>query len=130
MTIVVNYEKRKNQQFFQVLEGMGFTKPQNYIPLYKNFFVLNENNYTSVNLNHTHYIDTIKKSESDNIHLCTIKSKIGKPRTERVFFKLAPLLDPVKYMIGKYTINNKLFSLPALMSTPDTINSKISDLLY
>lgn len=127
MTIVVNYEKRKNQQFFQTLEGLGFTKPQNYIPLYKNFFILNENNYTSVNLNHNHYIDTIKKSESDNIHLCTIKSKVGKPRPEKVFFKLAPLLDPVKYMIGKYTIDHKLISLPSINSTPDNINSKLID---
>lgn len=127
MTIVVNYEKRKNQQFFQTLEGLGFTKPQNYIPLYKNFFILNENNYTSVNLNHNHYIDTIKKSESDNIHLCSIKSKTGKPRQEKVFFKLAPLLDPVKYMIGKYTIDDKLLSLPSINSTPDNINSKLID---
>lgn len=127
MTIVVNYEKRKNQQFFQALEGLGFTKAQNYIPLYKTFFVLNDNNYTSVNLNHIHYIDTIKKSISDNIHLCTIKSNIGKPRPEKVFFKLAPLLDPVKYMIGKYTLNDKLISLPSLNSTSDTINSKIID---
>ena len=127
MTIAVNYEKRKNQQFFQALEGLGFTKAQNYIPLYKIFFVLNDDNYTSVNLNHIHYIDTIKKSVSDNIHLCTVKSNIGKPRQEKVFFKLAPLLDPVKYMIGKYTLNDKLMSLPSLNSTSDTINSKIID---
>ena len=44
MTITVNYEKRKNTELFKNLEKLGFEKPQNYIPLYKNFFVLNDNN--------------------------------------------------------------------------------------
>ena len=78
MTITVNYEKRKNTEFFKNLEKLGFEKPQNYIPLYKNFFVLNDNNYSTVNLNHTHYIDKIQKTLSDNLHLCLIKNQNGK----------------------------------------------------
>ena len=89
MTIVVNYDKRKNTELFNNLDKQGFTKTQNYIPLYRNFFVLNDNNYSSVNLNHTHFIEKIQKSISDNIHICLIKSKIqSKPRPEKVFFKL------------------------------------------
>ena len=35
-----------------------------------------------------------------------------------VFFKLAPVLDPIKYLIGKYNINDeKLFTLPKINST-------------
>ena len=73
MTITVNYEKRKNTELFKSLEKMGFEKPQNYIPIYKNFFVLNDTNFSSVNLNHTHYIDKLQKSLNDNVHQCLIK---------------------------------------------------------
>lgn len=128
MTIVVNYDKRKNTELFNNLDNQGFTNAQNYIPLYRNFFVLNDNNYSSVNLNHTYFIDKIQKSISDNIHICLIKSKIqNKPRPEKVFFKFAPLIDPVKYMIGKYTIDEKLTTLPNLQSTAENSNSKIID---
>ena len=128
MTIVVNYDKRKNTELFNNLDKQGFTKTQNYIPLYRNFFVLNDNNYSSINLNHTHFIEKIQKSISDNIHTCLIKSKIhSKPRPEKVFFKFAPLIDPIKYMIGKYTIDDKLTTLPNLQSTDENSNSKIID---
>ena len=127
MTITVNYEKRKNTEFFQSLEKMGFEKPQNYIPIYKNFFVLNDTNFSSVNLNHTHYIDKLQKSLNDNVHQCLIKSTVGKPHQDKVFFKFAPLLDPVKFMIGKYEINEKITTLPSYSSTSETCNSKILD---
>ena len=127
MTITVNYEKRKNTELFKNLEKLGFEKPQNYIPIYKNFFVLNDNNYTTVNLNHTHYIDKIQKTISDNLHLCLIKNQNGKTHQDKVFLKFAPLIDPVKYMIGKYTIDEKLMNLPTLNSTNETSNSKLID---
>lgn len=127
MTISVNYEKRKNQQLFQNLERMGYSKTQNYVPLYRNFFILNENNYSSVNLNHIQHIESIKKTLSDNTHVCVIKSKVGKPRNEMVFFKFAPLLDPVKYMIGKYTINDELMTLPSINTSVDLAHPKIVD---
>lgn len=127
MTIAVNYEKRKNQELFRDLEKIGFLKTQNYIPLYRNFFILNENNYSAVNLNHFHYIDGIKKPFTDNLYLCNIKSKIAKPSQERVFFKFAPLLDPVKYMIGKYTYDDKLMTLPTIHSTTEHTTAKFLD---
>ena len=128
MTITVNYEKRRNTELFKNLEKLGFEKPQNYIPIYKNFFVLNENNYSSVNLNHTQYIDKIQKSLSDNLLLCLIKNKNGKSHQDKVFLKFAPLLDPVKFMIGKYTIDDKLMNLPTITSTPETSNPKLIDI--
>lgn len=127
MTITVNYEKRKNQGLFQSLHNIGFTSTQNYVPLYRKFFVLNENNYSTVNLNHTHYVDNIQKSVSENVHMCAIKSSIAKPRTEKVFFKFAPLLDPLKYMIGKYPLDDKITTLPSINSTTDSCHSKLMD---
>ena len=32
------YQKNENTELFKALEANGIVKPQNYIPLYKNFF--------------------------------------------------------------------------------------------
>ena len=55
----INYQKRKNQELFKTLEkpeSLFLSKPQNYIPIYSNFFALNETNYNSINLNHKWFI--------------------------------------------------------------------------
>ena len=52
--VIVNYEKRKNTELFKSLEEvkcMGLSNGQNYIPIYKRFFELNDTNYNSINLN-------------------------------------------------------------------------------
>jgi len=121
METTVNYQKRKNQELFKSLEGFGLVKTQNYIPLYNRFFVLNETNYNGVNLNHSWYLSNVQSNLADinpNLYKCTIKHSINeksKPKTKNVFFKLAPLLDPFKFMIGKYDWkNSSLFHLPSI----------------
>ena len=54
MSIVVNYEKRKNTNLFQDLEihpDIKLTNAQNYCPIYNKFFILTENNCNNINLN-------------------------------------------------------------------------------
>ena len=54
MENMINYQKRKNQELFKSLEEpntLFLSKTQNYIPIYKRFFSLNETNYNSINLN-------------------------------------------------------------------------------
>ena len=56
--INVNYQKRKNTELFKSLEdsnSLFLSDTQNYIPIYKRFFSLNETNYNSVNLNHKYF---------------------------------------------------------------------------
>lgn len=143
---MLTYQKRKNQELFQTLERNDLTflsDTQNYIPIYKRFFSLNESNYNSINLNHKWFLSNIREKvalehESDddsthsakdeecgdeqeceflnNVYLCTLKnSHTNKTKVKHAFLKRAPLLDPYKYLIGKYNANDpKLFQLPTL----------------
>ncbi len=130
----LNYQKRKNVELFKSLEdseSLFLSKTQNYIPIYKRFFELNDTNWNSINLNHKWYISSIKEGDEENSNLfnCKIKNiNTQKTKEKDVFFKLAPLLDPYKYLIGKYDINNKdLFNLPDINSDESTVNSKFLD---
>lgn len=127
----INYQKRKNSELFKTLECYDFVNTQNYIPIYNRFFSLNENNYNNVNLNHEWYLSDIKENITDNKNLysCTVKNiTTEKIKNKNVFFKLAPLIDPFKYLIGKYNINDpKLYKLPFLTNELDDFNSKFLD---
>ena len=131
----LNYQKRKNVELFKSLEdskSLFLSKTQNYIPIYKRFFELNDTNWNNINLNHKWYISGIKEGDEENSNLfnCKIKNiNTQKTKEKDIFFKLAPLLDPYKYLIGKYDINNKdLFKLPDINSDESIVNPKILDI--
>jgi hypothetical protein len=133
--ITINYQKRKNAELFSSFErqnSLFLSNTQNFIPIYKRFFNLNDNNYNSINLNNKWYISSIKDQigDSNNLFHCRIKNiETNKVKDKEVFFKMAPLLDPFKYVIGKYDISNpKLFNLPSLNSTTELCNPKIIDI--
>ena len=130
----LNYQKRKNAELFKSLEdsnSLFLSKTQNYIPIYKRFFDLNETNYNNVNLNHKWYISSVNENNEDNKNLysCKIKNiNNNKTKTKDVFFKMAPLLDPFKYLIGKYNIDdNKLFKLPNINLDESNCNLSFLD---
>jgi hypothetical protein len=121
----INYQKRKNTELFKTLEKpetLFLSKTQNYIPIYERFFSLNESNYNNINLNHKWYLYNIKNSvetnsETKKIFQCRIKNiENDEIKTKNIFIKLAPLLDPFKYLVGKYNniIDDKLYNLPNL----------------
>jgi len=138
--ININYQKRKNQKLFKSLENKDYfflSKTQNYIPIYNRFFNLNEKNYNHINLNHPWYLSDLKRKKEENIYECFLE-KTGEEENDtnhgnknnkevrEVFFKLAPLLDPFKYLIGKYDLKDeRLFSLPNLQSTEENTMKKI-----
>ena len=140
----INYQKRKNQELFKELDFNQFSSTQNYIPIYKNFFSLNDTNYNAINLNHTWHLTNVQcktngnnkteevnvnKNDNKQVYNCLIKNvETNKSKKQQVFFKLAPLLDPYKYLTGKYNINdNKLFHLPDLNTNETTCHKKILD---
>ena len=138
--INVNYQKRKNIELFKKFEEpetLFLSKTQNYIPIYKRFFNLNETNYNNINLNNKWYISNVEYKDftpdsikdNNNLLYCRIKNvETNKVKDREVFFKMAPLLDPYKYMIGKYDVTNpKLFNLPKLDSTVEDCNSIFID---
>jgi len=130
----IGYEKRKNIDLFETFQSENLThlsEVQNYIPLYSQFFALNDTNYNSINLNHKWYITDVKEcedsegDENKNLFKCNIKSlssTTGKSKKKDVFFKMAPLLDPFKFLIGKYDATDpSLFVLPKQTYANDTI---------
>ena len=140
MTLTVNYKKRKNTQLFTNIQnhnGIKLSNLQNYIPIYNNFFSLNNTNFNSINLNHLWNIEEIKNSDAQHecIYTCKLHNDdIDSEITQKVFFKMAPLLDPCKYVVGKYNHNDSnLFALPSLENSQvhpkmlDTNNSSYID---
>ncbi len=134
--LTINYQKRKNTELFKRFEEhttLFLSKTQNYIPIYTRFFNLNDTNYNSINLNNKWFISNIdsegKIENNDNLFMCRIKNvDTNKVKDREVFFKMAPLLDPYKYMIGKYDMTNPtLFNLPKLTSNVEDCNPKFID---
>ena len=77
---------------------------QSYHPLYKVFFELNSSNYDSVAFNHRYHVVDLK----------TVWDSSQSERVSReMFVKFAPLLDPVRYLIGRYKSQPAL-GLPSL----------------
>jgi hypothetical protein len=137
MSFSVNYQKRKNIHLFNKLQtnkNIQLTHTQNYIPIYERFFLLNNTNWNSINLNHKWYISDIKepkKDEEENVYTCKLKNILDDSdeltSVQKVFIKMAPLLDPYKYLVGKYNHNDpQLFQLPSLDKTLK-IHPKVAD---
>jgi hypothetical protein len=140
MTISVNYQKRKNVNLFnkfQTNKHINLSNIQNYIPIYDKFFLLNNTNWNSINLNNQWSIFDIKETKNkdyDNEHIFNCKLKNisdvnGEDidNTQQVFIKMAPLLDPFKYLVGKYNYNDpNLFNLPSFDKSTK-VHPKISD---
>lgn len=123
----VNYTKQKlidltilgNQ--FDTMNADSEYKPYNinnlqfYNPLYNKYFTMTENNYNNFTFEHKYYI-------SDLHHVIEDNNKIVKD----VFIKFSPLLDPYRYMIGKYDIDDEnLKKLPTINSNESNTHSKI-----
>jgi len=142
----INYQKRKNVNLFTKLQSnprSSVSHIQNYIPIYDRFFSLNNTNYNSINLNHLWYVSDIKDDkkdnkkgdkkdeQSDNIFTCKLKNMSDDSgaivTSQTAFIKMAPLLDPFKYIVGKYNVNDEsLFNLPSIDKSV-LINPKLAD---
>ena len=92
---------------------------QNYNPIYSKFFVLNENNYNAIALNHNyHFQSTCLLYDINN------KTTCDKP----IFIKHSPLLDPYRFMTGKYATKTSTDVLPSPFITyNDTDITKLRD---
>lgn len=131
---IIFYQKRKNSELFKTLEksdGIFLSNPQNYIPIYNRFFSLSDTNFNSVNLNNKWYLYNIKNQieDTNNLFHCRIKNmNTDKMKEKTIFIKLAPLLDPFKFLVGKYNISDeKLYKLPSLNSNDIDCHSKFLD---
>ena len=123
----IYYNKNNNSKLFEYLEKHDFEKVQNYVPLYLNYFNLDEKNYNSINLNQRFNIQSILKQNSNNCFNITCLDNSNNKIKVDSFFKFSPLLDPVKFMVGKYKNITKetMTKLPQLNN--DNIHAKVLD---
>ena len=119
------YKKVKNSHIFEYLEKseLSLHNLQNYIPIYNKFFNLNEDNYNNINLNQKYSINKVQSIINRNTISGFLSNTENNQEIEKqIFIKFSPLLDPLKYLTGKYDTNNdKIFALPGLNNNHDII---------
>lgn len=94
------------------------SKIQLYNPINKLFFEMKESMADRVGLNHPFHM-----ADLEHVFDVSNQKVVEKP----VFIKYSPLLDPVRYMIGKYESNRHLLNeLPTIGSTELTCIPKIA----
>lgn len=119
------YRKLNNSDLFASLENseLEINNSKNYIPIYETYFNLNETNYNSINLNHRFYVSGLSGIiDKNNIQAAVVDTFKSTPESltylhKPIFIKFSPLIDPVKYMSGKYDSTNKnidILKIPTL----------------
>ena len=122
------YRKNNNKKIFKSLEksdNMNLTNIQNYVPLYKNFFDINDKNYNFVNLDNKYSIQNLLEKKTDLVYSINVLNEKDESFKKDCFFKLSPLLDPIKYIMGKY----KHIEYDNLMSLPNLTNESYKKVL-
>ena len=108
--IQLHYKKNNNTTIFNKLYDLEI-KPgtlQNFMPLYDLYFSLNETNWNKINLNHENQLCEIYGQISRNtFNVKTFSEKTDKETDCKSFVKISPLLDPVQYIVGKYSNTKK-----------------------
>jgi len=146
------FHYRKHKYTPDTIESALLYDIQNYIPIYSRFFDINELNYNGIQLNQRYYLQNVishptqiigaaahaqaddraaaaddERAHSLN-HLETIiADDSGNTSNVPMFVKYSPLLDPIRYLSGKYDTqpDNKTRALPKYNSTPETCDDKI-----
>lgn len=135
---------RKHKYIPETIEPALLYDIQNYIPIYSRFFDVNDVNYNGIQLNQKYYLQNIiahpaqildetatTSPERDRPrslnHLETIiADDNGNTNNTPIFVKYSPLLDPIRYLSGKYLAHQeKTRSLPKYNSTLDTCEDKM-----
>jgi hypothetical protein len=119
-----SYKKTDNRKLFTSLVDLQISQCQNYNPLYEKFFTINDTNCNSIQLNNVNSLQSIRSKVTDNIFNGTVLNQTtGLKEKKDIFFKFSPLLDPIKYLIGKYDVSNV-----NLLNLPIYNDDKIADL--
>ena len=137
---------RKHKYIPESIEPALLYDIQNYIPIYSRFFDINDTNYNGIQLNQKFYLQNIiahpgrimGDGETATIdhdhdharslnHLETIiADDDGNTNNIPIFVKYSPLLDPIRYLSGKYLAQqDKMRTLPKYNSTPETCEEKM-----
>ena len=115
----VLYKKQRNADLFvKMKKDLGFTKIQNYQPMFNEFFELNESNFNSIQLKSKYYLNdmTTKKHYTT----FTVVDENSKEKVTPVFIKHSPLLNPFNYLTGVLQ-NTNFTGLPSFPKTVELL---------
>lgn len=137
-TFSLNYRKINTRDLFTSLEEseLGILNSKNYIPIYENYFNLNETNYNSINLNQRFYVSALSGViDKNNIQAAVVDAFKSTQESltilhKPIFIKFSPLIDPVKYMSGKYenlNIDEEVLNIPTLSKLEKKGHLKAND---
>jgi hypothetical protein len=156
MTTPFQLHYRKHKYTPENIESALLYDIQNYIPIYSRFFDINESNYNGIQLNQRYYLQNIiehptqiiggsssedcrsNSNHSSLNHLETvIGDDAGNTTNVPMFVKYSPLLDPIRFLSGKYesslssatslspTSSKKSCTLPKYNSTAENCEDKM-----
>lgn len=124
----LNYKKSNTDTLKNLseTESLEISDIQSYIPIYNKFFELTKETSNELSLKHHYSLKNLNDTKTYNTYTANIVDDKDNEREVDVFFKYAPLLDPVKYMLGKYdNSDNELFTLPKFQSNNETSHKKL-----
>ena len=126
------YRKIKNSDLIKKMESiLGLAHVHNYSPIYNRFFSLTSKNWNRIQLNTAWELKDISPA-TEKVYECTL-SKENTEKNMSVFFKFSPLLDPLKYVIGKYQgsdLDIPEFGKQTHFKTQDVNNSGYVDAFF
>ena len=89
-------DEKNNDEYNNDYNPFNLITLQHYNPLYNILFNTNIDNQNRITLSTKYYFHDLK-------HVTDVKGKLFQ---KNVFIKYSPLLDPLRYLIGKYDNNN------------------------
>ena len=110
MVFELNYRKVKDtKELHSSLENskLELQATQNYVPIYKRFFNLNESNYNNIALNSKWLVKSVTDDSNKKLFDCVVVGSSNVETNKETFIKCSPLLDPLKFMLGKYDTDGK-----------------------
>jgi hypothetical protein len=109
---LISFIKMDNTTLFDKLCKIKLYNIQNYIPIYDLLFKFNDE--YELNLKCDKIIYNVKKVINDNLIKASVYNvKLKKGGNKHVFLKISGIINPIKYLIGKYKNKfNEIMKLP------------------
>ena len=110
----INYQKYKKPDLnimatqvppHPIYQPFDLDNFQAFNPIFTRFFSMTDDNYNLISLNNPYQA----------IDLWTVQDSNGQNKDARVFVKFSPLIDPIKFMTGRYNLSDPtIYALPNL----------------
>ena len=103
---LLSYEIYNNEENFNIMRKNEFENIQNFIPIYKKLFDISNCIINKINLKKKNHLKNIDLSNN-----CFMQDN----KKIDFFIKYSPIINPIKYVVGEYKIEN--FYLPKTKSS-------------